>query len=180
MMITVVIVYGICWLPLHVITLVGDAHPDIWSFRYIQPIWVMCHWLAMSNCCYNPLVYCWMNSRFRCGFRYVFRYCPCAQYDEHLHGPHRQQVVSTFQSTKSTTHAVVSVDNKRTYGVYNTTLVTTKPTVTHSTAIPTSVVQHLSSTETEAAEQLPLTHSPSNGYCSKNNRGGSSSPWSTP
>lgn len=45
-------------------------------FRYIQPVWIACHWLAMSNCCYNPIVYCWMNDKFRIGFRYAFRWCP--------------------------------------------------------------------------------------------------------
>ncbi len=36
MMITVVIIYALCWLPLHTITLVGDTHPGFWSFPYIQ------------------------------------------------------------------------------------------------------------------------------------------------
>jgi hypothetical protein len=44
--------------------------------RYIQWIWTACHWLAMSNCCYNPIVYCWMNAKFRAGFRHIFRCCP--------------------------------------------------------------------------------------------------------
>jgi len=48
-------------------------------FRYIQPVWIACHWLAMSNCCYNPIVYCWMNDKFRYGFRYAFGWCPCVR-----------------------------------------------------------------------------------------------------
>ena len=48
-------------------------------FRYIQPVWIACHWLAMSNCCYNPIVYCWMSDKFRYGFRYAFRWCPCVR-----------------------------------------------------------------------------------------------------
>ena len=36
MMITVVIIYALCWLPLHTITLVGDRHESIWQVEYIQ------------------------------------------------------------------------------------------------------------------------------------------------
>ena len=42
-------------------------------------MWIACHWLAMSNCCYNPIVYCWMNEKFRAGFRYAFRCFPCVR-----------------------------------------------------------------------------------------------------
>ena len=81
MMITVVIIYALCWLPLHLITLVGDNHPQIYDHSFINVIWICCHWLAMSNCCYNPLVYIWMNSKFRNGFRHVLRFCPCISQD---------------------------------------------------------------------------------------------------
>ena len=83
MMITVVIIYMLCWLPLHSITLIGDAHPSIYTYKYIQTVWISCHWLAMSNCCYNPMVYCWMNMRFRTGFKLVFRWCPCVRPEQH-------------------------------------------------------------------------------------------------
>ncbi|ELT96089.1 hypothetical protein CAPTEDRAFT_195613 [Capitella teleta] len=73
MMITVVIIYALCWLPLHTVTIVGDVHESVWHFRHIQVLWSGAHWLAMSNCCYNPIVYCWMNSKFRQGFKYSLR-----------------------------------------------------------------------------------------------------------
>ena len=79
MMIAVVLIYAVCWLPLHTITLVGESYDQIFSYRYIQPVWIACHWLAMSNCCYNPFVYCWMNARFRDGFRHVLRWLPCVR-----------------------------------------------------------------------------------------------------
>jgi len=34
-MITVALIYAICWLPLHSITLIGDTHYEIWTYRYI-------------------------------------------------------------------------------------------------------------------------------------------------
>ena len=100
MMITVVIIYALCWLPLHVIQLVGDWNGDIWYYQYIQLVWIACNWLAMSNCCYNPMVYCWMNSKFRNGFRYVLRYCPCVTFDTDEHGPvYKAQRVHTYVTT---------------------------------------------------------------------------------
>lgn len=56
--------------------LINNKVAVVVRFRYIQPVWIACHWLAMSNCCYNPIVYCWMNDKFRYGFRYAFRCCP--------------------------------------------------------------------------------------------------------
>lgn len=77
MMITVVVIYALCWLPLHTITLAGDADESIWTYRHIQTVWIASHWLAMSNCCYNPFVYYWMSSNFRRGYMDVVRRATC-------------------------------------------------------------------------------------------------------
>ena len=105
MMIIVVIIYGICWLPLHTITLVGDSHEEIYNYRYIYVVWTACHWLAMSNSCYNPIVYCWMNTRYRNGFRYALRFCPGVNYNPEQHSPERFQRLHTYITTmRSTTN----------------------------------------------------------------------------
>ena len=80
MMVYVVVIYALCWLPLHTITLIGDTTSTIWSFKYIQVTWIAAHWLAMSNCCCNPIVYYWMSSNFRNGYRTALIACcpPCA------------------------------------------------------------------------------------------------------
>lgn|SRR6218665_549205 len=101
MMITVVVIYALCWLPLHCITLVGDTHPSVWQFPHIQTIWIACHWLAMSNCCYNPIVYFWMNAKFRHGFRHALRWCPFVR------GPGLQGAMAIY-STVNQRQTVVS------------------------------------------------------------------------
>lgn len=70
-----VITYAVCWLPLHAIKLVEEAWTAIYDFEQFQYIWTAAHWLAMSYACYNPIVYFWMNKRFRAGFKSIFFCC---------------------------------------------------------------------------------------------------------
>jgi len=76
MMVTVVVVYALCWLPLHTITILGDFYEDIFDYKYFRGTWIAIHWLAMSNCCYNPVVYGWMSANFRSGYKETLsRFC---------------------------------------------------------------------------------------------------------
>ena len=75
MMVTVVIFYALCWLPFHVITLAGDQNPEIYNQSFMPVLWVLFHWLAMSNSCYNPIIYCWMSPKFRAGLHLAFYKC---------------------------------------------------------------------------------------------------------
>ncbi|GFT86280.1 RYamide receptor [Trichonephila clavipes] len=77
MMITVVSVFTLCWLPLNALIVAGDEHDVIWQFSHIHYVWFVCHWLAMSSTAYNPIIYCWMNSKYRDGFRQVFARLLC-------------------------------------------------------------------------------------------------------
>lgn len=77
MMIMCVMAFTLCWLPFNTLLVVGDQYPDIYLFSHINYIWFGCHFLAMSHACYNPLIYVWMNARFRSGFAYVLRFLPC-------------------------------------------------------------------------------------------------------
>ncbi|XP_017145064.1 tachykinin-like peptides receptor 99D isoform X1 [Drosophila miranda] len=75
MMIVVVLIFAICWLPFHSYFIVTSCYPDITEAPFIQELYLAIYWLAMSNSMYNPIIYCWMNSRFRYGFKMVFRWC---------------------------------------------------------------------------------------------------------
>ncbi|XP_041970607.1 RYamide receptor-like [Aricia agestis] len=53
--------------------LVWTSHEEEWAVWAGAPyVWFACHWLAMSHSCYNPIIYCYMNSRYREGFKQVF------------------------------------------------------------------------------------------------------------
>jgi predicted membrane protein len=77
MMITVVVIYSICWLPLHIITIAGDINITFYNLPGMNIMWTVAHWLAMSNCMYNPFIYCWMNAKYRNGFINVFSCFTC-------------------------------------------------------------------------------------------------------
>ncbi|XP_013411110.1 tachykinin-like peptides receptor 99D isoform X2 [Lingula anatina] len=80
MLIVVVLLFAVCWLPYHVFFLLQFEHDHIFHYDGIQYIWLVVFWVAMSNTMFNPIVYVWMNKRFRCGFKSFFRWLPCVHY----------------------------------------------------------------------------------------------------
>uniref|UniRef100_A0A3Q3IE86 Neuromedin-K receptor n=1 Tax=Monopterus albus TaxID=43700 RepID=A0A3Q3IE86_MONAL len=85
MMIIVVVTFALCWLPYHVYFIVTGLNKRLSRWKYIQQVYLSVLWLAMSSTMYNPIIYCCLNSRFRAGFKQVFRWCPfvrVSSYDE--------------------------------------------------------------------------------------------------
>nr|XP_970102.3 PREDICTED: tachykinin-like peptides receptor 99D isoform X2 [Tribolium castaneum] len=76
MMMVVVIIFAVCWLPYHLYFIVISYFPEITNSTYIQETYLAIYWLAMSNSMYNPIIYCWMNARFRRGFKQFFSCLP--------------------------------------------------------------------------------------------------------
>jgi len=97
-MMAMVIIYALCWLPLHCVTVLGDLKPSIWNFEHIQLVWIACHWLALSSCCWNPIVYYGTSDTLRAGFTYALgTWCPCVSRPPTPPTACRRQVV--YQST---------------------------------------------------------------------------------
>ncbi|XP_070543855.1 substance-P receptor-like [Ptychodera flava] len=76
MMIFVLLVFAVCWLPLHIFLLLTRYHLYLYARKHMQQVYLGIFWLAMSNSMYNPFIYCWMNDRFRRGFKRALRFCP--------------------------------------------------------------------------------------------------------
>ncbi|KAM7361994.1 tachykinin-like receptor at 99D [Cochliomyia hominivorax] len=76
MMMVVVLIFAVCWLPFHTYFILTSCYPALTETPFIQEVYLFIYWLAMSNSMYNPIIYCWMNSRFRFGFKMFFRWCP--------------------------------------------------------------------------------------------------------
>lgn len=73
MVIFCVIAFALTWLPFNILIVVGDLSPAIWENQNIMYIWFVTHYLAMCHTITNPLIYIWMNNRFRAGFKQVIR-----------------------------------------------------------------------------------------------------------
>uniref|UniRef100_A0A8D9FJG2 Tachykinin-like peptides receptor 86C n=3 Tax=Cacopsylla melanoneura TaxID=428564 RepID=A0A8D9FJG2_9HEMI len=71
MFIIIVTIFAICWLPYHCYFICIHYYPEtIRQHRYLmQQMFLFFYWLAMSNAMVNPLIYYWMNSRFRQYFK---------------------------------------------------------------------------------------------------------------
>jgi neuropeptide Y receptor len=96
MMVTVVIIFTACWLPFNILMLAMDKYRDFFSYWSGTPyLWFACHWLAMSHSCYNPIIYCWMNARFRAGFCTALDHLPCLRRIVPSTGRHRYSNTSS-------------------------------------------------------------------------------------
>ena len=94
MLIAMVIIFGTSWFPINLINLVADSvdlgTENICIFKLLSVITLLgcwplyylcffiCHIVAMSSTCYNPLLYGWLNSSFRTEFH---KLCPCLTKD---------------------------------------------------------------------------------------------------
>ena len=64
MLITVGVIFALCWLPYHAYFLLTYQWPEVLHWPYIQHIYLLIYWFAMSNSMYNWIIYCWMNKRY--------------------------------------------------------------------------------------------------------------------
>lgn len=72
MLVIVVILFDICWLPWQIYNFLQDVYEEINNYRYINIIYFVCDWLAMSNSCYNPFIYGIYNEKFKREFQLRF------------------------------------------------------------------------------------------------------------
>ncbi|KAH8278300.1 hypothetical protein KR044_010356, partial [Drosophila immigrans] len=77
MLIIVVVIFGLCWLPLQLYNILHVTIPEINDYQFISIVWFCSDWLAMSNSCYNPFIYGIYNEKFKREFNKRFAACFC-------------------------------------------------------------------------------------------------------
>lgn len=75
MFIAVVTIFAICWLPYHAFYVYAYHQPHITSTSSTPHLFLAFYWLAMSNSMVNPIIYYWMNRRFRHYFQRILCFC---------------------------------------------------------------------------------------------------------
>ncbi|XP_060067182.1 RYamide receptor-like [Ylistrum balloti] len=122
MMIVVVLLYALCWLPLHTLQLYSDVDPTIYDHvPNSHLLWNFILWLALVHACCNPVIYFWMNKRFRYGFLRLLVCClkrSVPQHNAHLHSQFTMN--SLHQNSRTKRYSVLSHgDGGRTSGTKN-------------------------------------------------------------
>ena len=71
MLMVVVILFAVCWLPLHLFNIILDFVPQLRNedqpeaSSIVVAVYTTVHWVAMSNSFVNPIIYCFLNDSFR-------------------------------------------------------------------------------------------------------------------
>ncbi|KAL0132796.1 hypothetical protein PUN28_000484 [Cardiocondyla obscurior] len=129
MMIVVVVIFAVCWLPFHMYFIVTSYLPEITNEPYIQEVFLGIYWLAMSNSMYNPIIYCWMNTRFRRGFAQFFFWCPWVRVTAEPSLSRSEAVTSRYSCTGSPEmHTRISRNGMCTLTEHSGTTGSTTPT----------------------------------------------------
>uniref|UniRef100_A0A7E5A1H7 G_PROTEIN_RECEP_F1_2 domain-containing protein n=1 Tax=Panagrellus redivivus TaxID=6233 RepID=A0A7E5A1H7_PANRE len=65
MLITMVLVFGVCWLPLNTLNVMRDFVGHAPLQPYFTMAYIGAHMISMLGTAFNPILYAWMNDNFR-------------------------------------------------------------------------------------------------------------------
>ncbi|XP_052010180.1 neuropeptide Y receptor type 4 [Xyrauchen texanus] len=107
MLVTLVAAFAVCWLPLNAFNVVADWHQEVLPVCQHNLLFSVCHLLAMSSTCVNPIIYGFLNSNFRKDVTSVVLHCHCQPLeDSYEHFP-----MSTMNTDISRTSLRLSYRN---------------------------------------------------------------------
>ncbi|XP_055018944.1 neuropeptide Y receptor type 4-2-like [Boleophthalmus pectinirostris] len=98
MLVALITAFALCWLPLTIFNVLSDWKQEALPVCHHNLLFSLCHLLAMSSTCINPIIYGFLNSNFRQEVREVILHCRWRPAEESEHYP-----MSTVQMEMSRT-----------------------------------------------------------------------------
>ncbi|KAK8770635.1 hypothetical protein V5799_012900 [Amblyomma americanum] len=108
MLATVVLMFAVCWLPIHLMNLIlyfdrAAMQPDTAEQEYLYiAAFFSCHWFSMANSFVNPIIYCFMSDNFRVDLRQLMESC-CSPVTAHANRTLTKRSCSYGGSLRSST-----------------------------------------------------------------------------
>ncbi|NP_001306794.1 neuropeptide Y receptor type 1-like [Callorhinchus milii] len=82
MLVSLVVAFGLCWLPLNVFNTIVDWDLEVVLHNQHNLIFSLCHLAAMSSTCVNPIIYGFLNNNFKNEVKSIILRCKCRSADE--------------------------------------------------------------------------------------------------
>lgn len=82
MLVALITAFALCWLPLTIFNVLSDWNQEALPICHHNLLFSLCHLLAMSSTCINPIIYGFLNSNFRQEVREVLMHCCCRPLEE--------------------------------------------------------------------------------------------------
>ncbi|XP_064457762.1 prolactin-releasing peptide receptor-like [Ornithodoros turicata] len=128
MLATVVLMFALCWLPIHLMNLILyfdresiEPTTDAGTYLYFATFFG-CHWFSMANSFVNPIIYCFMSDNFREDLRQLTSTC-CPSLRARSVGRRCTKRSSYGGSTRSTTLVVSGTSRCNGFSVSPTSVV---------------------------------------------------------
>lgn len=106
MLIIVVVTFALCWLPTHIMHLMGyfftEKYKALLAFRHVE---ISFYFLSHANSAINPCLYIFLNQRFNHEFKNILRCCFCRPLKEDINStPSVYQKSSPSEDTMLVRH----------------------------------------------------------------------------
>ncbi|XP_062045742.1 neuropeptide Y receptor type 6 [Lepus europaeus] len=77
MLISIVVTFAACWLPLNIFNVIFDWYHEVLMSCHHDLVFAICHLVAMVSTCINPLFYGFLNRNFQKDLVVLIHHCLC-------------------------------------------------------------------------------------------------------
>ncbi|MBN3305901.1 NPY6R protein, partial [Amia calva] len=78
MLMSIVVAFAVCWLPLNIFNIIFDWNHETLQNCSHNLVFTLCHLVAMLSTCINPIFYGFLNKNFQKDLNLMVRHCKCA------------------------------------------------------------------------------------------------------